>query len=201
MLSTLVDYWKTEDAMDDIRAAEVGLIVPTSYTTLRTELTEATRCNLRRAIEFQIQYFPSARIAFSSCSYPFHGAEDVENELRTEICRSAGIEPIIAEPMVNSVDEALSISDELCIRETTPRCILLVTGELHSPSVRYIWSKLFPYSRILIACIPYQFEVQPDHLVLDQRKMWKWVLSNIKREIALRVLPLNWVRKIQHKRA
>ncbi len=204
MLSTFVRFWKTEDGeygggspvMD-----KVDVIVPISYTTLRDRLTDGTKANIERAIEYRINWHPNASIAFSSCSYPFKGAEQVEDKLRAGMCRKEGIEPIIAEPMVNTVDEAMNIRDALNTQGIHPKCILIVTGELHSRSARYIWKKIFPEAQILITCIPHELEIQPDHIVLDQRVMWKWVLSNIKREIALRIIPLSWLRKIKHKPA
>jgi len=201
MLSTFVKYWKTENTKEEIRSADVELIVPISFTTLRNKLTFGTLVNVTTAVMYKVRFFPDARIAFSSCSYPFNGAEHVEDELRTDICQNAGIKPIIAEPMVNTVDEAMNIREALNSKGINPKCILIVTGELHSPSARYIWKKLFPDAKILISCIPHHMEIQPNHLVLDQRTMLKWVVSNIKREIALRLLPLSFVRKIQHKAA
>lgn len=201
MLSTFVRYWKKEsgEEMEDTRA---DLIVPISYTTLQNRLTDATCANVELVLKLRKSWYPDARIAFSSCSYPFPGAELVEDRLRTEMCRKAGVEPIVAAPMVNTVDEAMNIREAMMKHKGLyPQSILIVTGELHSPSAKYIWQELFPKARILIRCISYKLEIQPDHLVLDQRTMGKWILSNIKREVALRVLPLSVIRKIQHKAA
>lgn len=199
MLSTFVRIWKTENTLEQIGSAPIDLIVPLSFTSLPGTLTIGTGMSLERALGYHINYFPSASVAFSSCSYVFPGAEKVEDALRTETCRQAGIEPIVAKSMVSTVDEAVNIQEALDARGIHPKCILIVTGELHSRSARYIWQKLFPGSQILITCISYQLEIQPNHPVLDQRQMWRWVLSNIKREIALRCLPLGWIRKMQHK--
>lgn len=202
LLSTFVRYWKSENKSQDILRSDVDLIVPISYTTLRDGLTEATKRNMEIAISEKIERSSSSiRLAFSSCSYPFKGAEIVEDKLRSEMCRQVVIYPILARPMVNTVDEAFNVRDALNERGLKPKCILIITGELHSRSARYVWKKLFPEARILIRCIPYSLEIQPDHIVLDQRQMGKWVLSNVKREIALRLLPLSFVRKFQHKPA
>lgn len=202
LFDLFVSIWKTENTGDEIRAANVDLIVPISYTTLRSELTDATIANVKRAIKYCLEDFPnSACVAFSSCSYLFQDAARVEDGFRNGLCHDAGIEPIVAKSMINTVDEAMNIRDALDARGIRPKCLLIVTGELHSPSARYIWEKLFPEARVLIACIPCELEIQPNHLVLDQRKMWKWVLSNIKREVALRILPFPIIRKIQHKAA
>ena len=199
MLSTLVKHWKTEDPFSEIRKANVDLIVPVSYTTLRDRLAIATEMNLKMALRYHVTVFRrKPKFAFSSCSYPFSGAEMVEDRLKTGFCNRMDVVPIQAKPMMNTVDEAMRIKETLEKRNFNPHCILLVTGVLHSPSARYIWEKLFPDARILISCTPREYEVQPDHMVFNQRKMWKWVLSNIKREIALRILPLSFVRTIRH---
>lgn len=199
MLSTFIRLWKKENIEEEIKTANISLIVPISFTTLRSKLVNGTRVNMEKAIQYQIEWFPNAVVAFSSCSYLFDGSEIVENSFRAEMCQKAGIEPIIAKSMINTVDEAMSIRDALNIRRIYPKCILLVTGELHSRSVYYIWRKLFPDAYILITCIPHKLEIQPDHLVLSQRKTWTWIRDNIARQIALRILPLSWIRKIRHK--
>lgn len=208
-LPLFVRWWKSEDDPETIDGMRkvlspygVEAIVPISFVTGKESLTYATLGNMRGAVKFS-KMFPDARVAWSSCSYPFPGAEEVENAYRVKMLKNERprMEPIIAGPMINSVDEAMKIKEKLAERGISPKCILLVTGELHSRSARYIWKKVFPGTRILVSCIPYTLEIQPDHPVKDQRVMWKWVLSNILRQAALRVLPLDMVRKIQHKAA
>lgn len=195
-----VQLWQVETYEPLPRRNEVDLIVSISYTTLPKRLTDATKANLELALKY-VKVYPQARLAFSSCSYTFPGADKVEHILQMRMCAEAKVKPIVAKPMVNTVDEAMNIRAILNEKGIHPKCILIVTGELHSRSARYVWEKVFPGARIFIRCTPCDFEVQPDHPVLDQRVIWKWVRSNVLRQVALRCLPLSYVRKIKHKPA
>jgi uncharacterized SAM-binding protein YcdF (DUF218 family) len=134
----------------------VDVIVPLSYTTGRRQLMDATELNLLEALQYK-KICPDAQIAFSSCSYPFEGAAYIEHRLKVKILIESRVDFISGEDMINSVDEAEKIKEALLKEGVSPRRILLVTGELHTRSARYIWSKLFPEAEILVAYIPYPF--------------------------------------------
>ena len=179
----------------------VDVIVPISYTTGRDSLVNATLCNLSVALSQQ-KRFSKAILAFSNCAYPFENAAKIESGLKHVIIRIHGQGEVIeALPMNNSVEEAENIKLRLQEINLFPSSILIVTGEMHSRSALYIWRKTFPNSKIHIVTIPLICEVQSDHPVLAQRSAWKWIISNILRQVALRVLPLDIVRKIQHQPA
>ncbi len=193
-----VKFWKVE-TFDKSQISEdaIGMIVPISFTTLRDRLVNGTEANDKSAIALH-KSFPNAKFAFSCCSYIFPGADKVEERLRLQQFETAGIRPIVADSILNTVDEALQIKEKLDSLNIHPKGIIVITGELHSRSTAYIWKKVFPETKIWIHCTPYTLEVQPDHLVKSQRKMWTWVRDNIVRQIALHLLPLNFVRKIKH---
>ncbi len=197
-LRNFVNWWKIEHDQQTILDAGIDLIVPISYTMLRLRPTAATQANLAQAIDFK-RHFPQARVAFSSCSYPFPGADRIEDNFRMAELRMRNIEPIIASPMINSIGEARNIRKKLIKQSIMPKAILLTTGELHSRSAFYIWKKIFPEARIYISCISHRLEVQPDALVLNQQTMPRWVMANVSRQIALQTLPLHLVAKIHHK--
>lgn len=191
-------WWKVRSTTEEIIDSNVDLIIPISFSTLRNSLVFGTEANVKLACKWT-KKFPSAKIIFSSCSYTFPGAELVEDELRLKIFLKNGKRPLIADSMVNSVDEAMRIADTLLLKRVFPECILIIDGEIHSRSSAYIYGRLFPHSKILIDCTPYSLEYQPDHNVKSQRTLWRWLFSNIARQFALRILPLSLVRKIQRR--
>jgi hypothetical protein len=183
----------------DIKIGGDDVVVPISYTTRVEELTNCTKENLKVAVSFSRLYL--IKLAFSSCSYVFPGSEIVENTYKKQFCLDNGINPIIARPMVNTVDEAFQIKDELDRRGIKPKNIILVTGELHSWSAHYVWKRVFPESRIFVKCNSCYKEVQEDHPVLASRTLARWTISNLLREAALMFLPLKYVRTVKHKAA
>ena len=116
--------------------------------------------------------------------------------------------------MGNTIDEAYKIKLTLDTVGIHPKGIMICTGELHGPSAKLVYRMFFPESRIFISTVSYRLEIQPDHPVLDQRTMNRWILSNVKRQAALRACYGIWkinrplglkclhvLRKIKHKAA
>jgi len=198
MLSLFIRFWKAEDSLHSIKSEDIELIVPICYGTKPDELICATRVNLEKAIKLQ-GIFPKALIALSSCSYLFKGSELIEEKFKRNILREAQARFIFAEPLINSMDEAEMVQAVLQRSGICPQGIIIVTGELHSRSARLIYKRVFKGSEIFITCNSYKLEIQEDHLVKSQRAMWRWVISNILRELALRLLPWEVIRKMKHK--
>ena len=195
VLQKLVDWWKLADLPETISRRLVGLIVPISYTTKRDQLTEATKENLATASRW-LKKHPSARLAFSNCAYTFPGAARVEQRLKLDYLKRLGnkVEFLLAGDMNNSVEEALQIRSACDKEGSSPRRILIITGEMHSRSARLIWRWVFPEAEILVSCTSYRCEAQSDHPVRVQRSCWKWFAANVARQVLLRVLGLKLAR-------
>jgi hypothetical protein len=201
MLPFYLSFLKVEDLRWEIMASNIDLIAPLSYATCRACLAHATLYNALGAVEWASS-FPDAKVALSPCSYPFEGAAEVEIAFRKKIFLRHGIEPIIAEPMVNSIDEAEKIRDKLQSLAIKPKNILLLTGEMHSRAARIIWCKTFPDAYVFVRCeTPCELEVQDDHPTPDQQRMGTWMRQSVKRYVAVRTLPLSLLRKIRHRAA
>lgn len=202
-LRFLVSLWK-KDSPSPPRIF-VDVVVATSWTTCEEKLTFATAEVLRRAIDVGRRNNRPI-LAMSHCSYPFSGAEDVEEQLRQamidEADRHAGhnifSRVIHADPMVSTVNEALNIKKALDALGIDPSTIVVVTGEGHSCGAWKIYKKVFPKAKIYLSLFDFSFETQPDHPVHDQRSPWKWFIMNVLRQCALWVFPLHALAKVQH---
>lgn len=189
LLDLLVSGWETADNTN-IYGKPVDLIVPISYSILPHGLTQATRINLDAAIDLREQ-FPNAFVALSNCAYTFPGAAEKEKNLRDEILRKRGIYTryVWAEDMNNSVQEAKRIKEamEMLVPmfAPDPRCIVIVTCQMHSRSAKYIWRHVFPRAEILCYTNNWIHEAEPDQPVKIQRSHWLWFFGNIARQMAL----------------
>ncbi len=195
LLKTVVNLWVVSAPLAN-RVPNV--VVPVSYTTGREHLVGATIINLFQAIQLKRQ-FPGATLIFSNCSYPFTHADRVESTFKCQILYRAGVTAREAQSMTNSVDEAVQIKEHLARAGIFPKRILVVTGQMHSRSALYIWRRVFPDAEIFLSLISFREEVQLDQPVLAQRSPWRWLLSNVLRQIALRIVPLEWVRLVRHR--
>lgn len=200
LLELLVSWWRKENP---IKEGTAEIVVAISYCTGKDRLMEATKANLANAINFCTRHH-HAHLCFSrGCSYPFNGAEDVEWSLKIETIPPYMHRPVVGGPMVNTVDEAFNIRDELRAKGliSSIRRILICTGPVHARSAYLIYRELFPGSVVYLQLCAQGDETQPDHSVRSQRSPWVWFISNIARHVALLVLPLKVVRKIKRKSA
>jgi hypothetical protein len=198
IIDVLVAHWKSEDSIPSIQEKKVDLIVPISYTTLSGQLVNATRENLIKAVHWK-KYFPRANLAFSNCAYTFPNSAHTEGKFKRATLEKMGITSHIeAGEMNNSIQEARAIGVKLAKLDIHPECILVVTGEMHSPSARLIWERVFPKATILISCTGYRFEYQADHMVKVQRNVLTWFCANIARQMLILIFGLNLVEKMRH---
>jgi hypothetical protein len=142
--------------------------------------------------------FRGAPLAFGNCSYIFPGSEGVESELKREVFPELSSMNVLEVTIQNSVDEAENICQITKEKGIKPRCILLVTGELHSRSARFIWQKVFPGATVLVNCIGYHDEVESDSPVPVLRSVPRWIFANIVRHLALLTVGLR-IRNLHHR--
>lgn len=180
LLNFLVWLLKSENSRKEIFEKQIDVIVPISYTTLPDQLTSATKTNLIEVISYKCGRSPVSHIIFSNCSYTFPGSARVEFELKKktlqeecDLCRFA-----CAGDMISSITEAERIKEKIEELKIIPKCILVVTGQMHSRSARIIWGKVFPDTCILITCIHHSHEYQENHPVKMQRGGWIWFFAN-----------------------
>jgi len=181
-----------------LEASAVDLVVATSYCTTKKALTIASQKNLE--IAMQIAAEKNALLAWASCSYPFNGAESIEDDFRLIAVAETFEEEklIIGTAMTSTVTEAASIKQALNRKDVRPKVIVVVTGRLHARSARYIWRHFFPDAEILIAVVNEDYESQFDHPVNVQRNPWVWFAVNVARQILLWTLPMEWVARMKH---
>lgn len=193
-----IELWRSCDSTDTIKKSRVDLIVPICYGLSGYQrLSVATKLNLEMALE-ALRISPEAIIAFGNCSYIFPGSEKVESELKNELLKSVDRSKILEVTITNSIDESEHILEVVRKAGVKPRCILIITGELHSRSVRYIWKRVFPEAQIIIACINYRNEVEIDHLIPIQRTISRWIFANIARQLLLRIFGFS-IRHLHHR--
>ncbi len=196
-LQSLTSLWRSEDTENRILASEVSLIVPLTYGTLSTHLTDGTKATTEIALQF-LREVPRSYIMYCPCSHPHGDGGVYEKHYRSLVLWRCS--RYIVGPMAdNTVDEALKIRDALKAKGLNPVTILLVSGEWHSRSARYVWGKVFPDCEILVTCIGHFKEVQVNHPLDNQRSVFRWIMANVLRHLALRILPLSVVRRINHR--
>jgi hypothetical protein len=190
LLRFCVRQWQTESGCIPPEPP-IDFAVAISYGCHSKEkLTVATEWNARLAGSLVKQYAEEKGLVdmppvfVSNCTYLYPGAEYDEWLLRQSIFAQKGVTVQRAMDMQNSVQEVDAIRQHVQSLGLTPKHILVVTGQMHSRFVRWIYTKRFPGALVSIRCIPYWFEYQPDHPVLMQRGGWRWLLANIERHIA-----------------
>ncbi len=167
------------------------VIVPISYMTGRHELVKATKEHFVDALKLAISINDPSRICVVHCCcyYAFNGSEEVEQRLKNRIsdliCRDKDIRILEGEPMVNSVIEAMNIRKVLQCEKIEPKNMLIITSQAHARSAYYIYSRLFPNTRVFLKLFRFENEYQADHLVFDQRTPWRWITMNIFRHSIL----------------
>ncbi len=195
---SLTLLWRFEDTESHILSSEVDMIVPLTYGTLNSCLTCGTASTNKIALQFAI-ILRHAYVMCCPCSRPHGDGGGYENAFRSSILRGLKSRLIVGQAVDNTVDEALMIRNALKAKGLNPVTILLVSGEWHSRSARYVWEKVFPDCEILVTCIGHFEEVQENHPFDNQRSVFRWIIANVLRHLALRVLPLSVVRRINHR--
>ncbi|MDO8482922.1 MAG: hypothetical protein Q7S86_03840 [bacterium] len=194
----LLDSWKSEDSVVRLANGRFDLIIAISYSTGREKLVKATEAIAHRAAELSKRY-PQAKVVLSNCEYTFPGAEEVEWQFRRDLFAGYGITAHRAGNMNNSVQEAQAISRYVAGYKLPANRILIVTGEMHSRSARWIWERVMPNSEITVTCIGSEFEWQPDQPVFVQRGPWKWFAANIARQVLLQIFGLHRIARLHHR--
>jgi|GEM_PF-2173054 len=192
--------WYTCASCVQKEPTSADVIIPISYCATPQGLTRATRENFLHAIRYA-RLFPRATIAFCNAEYVFEGASHIESLEKRQILKEASIpDELIMEatPITNSVEEAYAIRARLTQTNLLPRHILLITGAMHAPSARLIWRKVFPEAKIVIRCISYRYETQPDHPIIVQRSSMRWFATNIIRHGMLLMLGLRITARFHH---
>ncbi len=198
MYSWFVRFWKSEDSEQEILNSEVDLVVATSYAmAAKNRLAIATRLNLEKALGF-LEIFPDATLAFGNWPLAFPGSEKVESQLKHALFPELSYKKAQESVIKNSVDEAEQIREITTSQELEPKCILVVTGELHSRSERFILQSVFPNAKILVSCIGYENEVEKDNIIIMQRTLLRWIYVTLGRHLLLRTVGLR-IRNLTHK--
>lgn len=177
ILDWLVKIWKVEDDVGTVRGKYVNLIIPVSYGTTPRGLVVGTKRILGGAMYWG-EVFKKAPIVFSCCEYLFPGAAQVESGYKTDISKNYPSPVIPSGTMNNSIQEAWVIKEKIKDNTLPHKVILVITGEIHSRSARFIWKKTFPQSVVIIRCIPWNFEFQANHPAILQRSAWRWFLAS-----------------------
>lgn len=194
----LLNLWINENRYLITANDYFDLIVPISYSTGREKLVIATEAIARRAADLAKMY-PKAAVVVSNCEYTFPGAEEVEWKFKQKVFAGYDVKARRAGNMNNSVQEAQAIAKYIAEYNLNAARILIVTGEMHSRSARWIWQRAMPCSKIVVTCVSNELEWQKDHPVLVQRTAWKWFLANVARQILLQVFGLDRIGRLHHR--
>jgi len=200
MITWFLDIWRADDKV--LPESSPDCIIALSYVVKRGALTNGTREVLLRVIEYW-KKFPLAIIAFANSSHCFPGSDTVEEKLKYQLIDKARIPRSFVfscGSAMNTVTEAEAICRGLQLAEFYPKNLLIVTGLLHSRGARFVWERTAPRYfkgvRIHIAVISLEYEYQKDHPLMFQRGLGRWIFANIARQAALRILGLQFVRKV-----
>jgi hypothetical protein len=177
MLKWLIEKWKVENSFEEICRAKIDIIVPICYAVLgKDRLASATELNFKQALNF-LEMKPEAHLAFGNCTYFSEGEKEIEARLKREIFPElSSLKDFIEVSLENSINEAKRIRQALIDKGMAmPKCILIITGEIHSRRARRIWRKVFPGTKILVACISYYNETSKDYPIKDQQTTWRWL--------------------------
>lgn len=179
MLQKLISLWKVENSLKEIYEAKADLIVPICYALIGGKrLAPATELNFKKAMEF-LKMMPEAKLGFGNCTYFSAGEEIVESKLKKKMLDALPSIDFVEVSLQNSITEAENIYGEIIRKHWEPRCILIVTGEIHSRRARRIWRKTFPHCEILVRCTSRHNEVHQDYPIPDQRTLSRWFIVNI----------------------
>lgn len=198
MINKFVAIWKSENSTKEINEALVDLVVPICYAMSgKDSLSLATKWDFIFATRVLL-HLPNATLAFGNWPYAFPNAEYDESRLKRDLTPSSFHGRVLEVTLRNSVDEAERIRDASLKIGFNPKCILIITGELHSRSARLIWQKVFPNARILITCINYRLEFEKGHVIRVQQALWKWLIVTLGRHLLLRTFGLS-IRILRHR--
>ena len=145
--------------------------------------------------------FPRAVIVFGCAVFaPSSGVPDTSEEERAMKMTIFGNfeisnKIIFAGPTLTTIDESERFRDALYANGIPPRRIIVVDGEAHSPSTRYVWQRGFPSAEIAFELVPFRCETQPDHVMKLARKPILWFGANVARHTLLCLLGMNFVRR------
>ncbi len=195
MFSILRSMW----VLPQISPRHPELIVPLDYAMdLSLGLAKPTMGGFCGALELACHY-PDAALAFGNSSHCYPGSEKDEARFKDMLLQESGIanRVIDAGGITNTVTEARKIRDALP-RDFFPKEILVITGPLHSRSAYLVWQRTFPSCRISLLYFGVD-ECQENHFFPLQRSGWRWLAANVLRQLALLVLGLDRVARIQHK--
>lgn len=188
LLSLFVGWWRVEN-----QPIAPDVLVPLSYTTLKNQLTRGSRESLLLAKHYA-NVFPQAKLVISNSAHTgFPKCTEVEYAFKKALLD--GTPHTLAGAQVNSITEAEAIKAALGVE---PKEILVVCGEIHARSVRWIWRRVFPNTRITIRCIPYWAEYQTDHPFFIERYAWPWFFAGIARYLLLLIVGMQ-LRQWHHK--
>lgn len=136
----------------------------------------------------------------SACDDP----EKTENGGKRAIIEKLDPLPCIIEigAVSSTIDEALATRawcDQLLM--AYPTRILVITGPAHSRTCRYVWRKTFPRAEINVATFDTVWEFDEQNTMVFARNRWAWLLANMLRHVAWRVLvPLFGLEKMSRLR-
>lgn len=186
LLSKLVGLWETADSLEIIRKRPVDMIVAITYGIMPDRLPDSTKFILLEAISFK-KRFPHAVLVLCNVGYIFPGSALLERKLKEEILRKASLVNgvVWGNDINNSVQEKNEVKK--IVEKINPKCILLVTCQMHTRSVKLIYEGDFQMIERLLFGVSWKHEAQKDHPVKVQRSHWKWFLANVARQTLLRI--------------
>jgi hypothetical protein len=176
---------------------DVDLVVPLGYGLLNThKLPDAAKETIRQAIIISNRY--QAPIAWANADYFWLGAEEEENRLKLQEAHLWGLtsRPIIAHGVANTVTEAQSIRRAVIEDGHRFKKIVVVADWPHARSVRKIWRKVFPESKILVISIEGKWD--KTHPAFFLRSELRWLFINLVRHVGLMIFGMKFVSLMRH---
>jgi len=161
-----------------------------------TTLPDAEKTVLREAARIARDF--GSPVIWANAGYLYPGCGNDENNLKLKEAASLGLVSkliVVQEEITNTVTEALSIRDTLKA-DCKAKTIVVVAERAHSPSVRWIYKRVFPEAKIALVVVDANWNEQ--NIVLLASGNWRWLFINVVRHFALIVLGLNIVGRMKH---
>lgn len=193
----LYHFGKSVYALKNSRLTYCDLVIPLGYGLLnRNALPDAAKKTLKEAIRIAAKR--QVPIAWASANYFWPGGEEKENQLKMAEARVAGLVPIIAKGVTNTVTEAQNIRQAVLEAgfKLEYSVIVVVVDWPHARSARKIWREIFPESAIIVVSIDGQWN--ESHPAFFLRSELRWLFINVVRHFGLIFLGTKRVSRYHH---
>src|SRR3989344_5851217 len=186
IFNVLVNVWEIES---DPLPMRVEAIAPLSYGSYKNKLLRAQKEFIEETIRISDEHREAVIFSGAFTHSPDPNFEEFEKR------RMIGEERwfVFVGNVASTITEAERMHEVMISRYGfEPATIVVVTGELHGRSAKFVWQKTFPHSQIYMRLIPWQHEIEENNTMLLARNKWTWLFAQIGRQAVIAWVPFDW---------